>query len=234
MLYMLPWLSYAMTQEEAQQQLVEMVRKSSWYTKNDVYLEKINVLLKGGASFSMLDKYGRTPIFYAISEDSPEYIINNYPIDLAIYDNDGYTLYEYLLKESLILDIDSSYDVELSLKFMNFMEEHNAVYDINKILFDSIFYGRDRRNIFVGKTIPQIKQKLEKLSKRNQAWSNFLDPIISLINPATWLLSIVAIVIVAFYIFLFSCFFYIIWLVLSGRLFKILKYIKRETDKKDM
>jgi hypothetical protein len=75
--------------------------------------------------------------------------------------------------------------------------------------------------------MPLIKQILEKYAKRNK----LMEPWTFIFNPAIWLLLLLGFLGFIFGIFLITGFFFIIWLVLTGRWFKILSEIKRKTDK---
>jgi hypothetical protein len=162
MLCMLPWLAYSQNEQTPQEQLVSLMKN---YYHSDI--NNIQALLDAGASFDVKDEYGRTPIFYL---RAPEFdlaeLLEVYPIDLTVSDNDGYTVYEYLLKNTGVLGVYSGYDSKDCLKFMNLMKKQHAPYDTKKFLFTEKDYSKKQgkygnshwRNKYIGKTIPQIRR----------------------------------------------------------------------------
>jgi hypothetical protein len=173
MLCMLPWLVYSQNEQTPQEQLVYLMKN---YYHSDI--NNIQALLDAGASFDVKDKYGRTPIFYL---HSPLWylieLINKYSINLTIRDHDGYTVYEYLLRNSGILEFHSRYDSGYCLEFMNFMEQQYAPYNVNKMLFPGWNYKWEIK--YSGKTISQIRAIVEKRYQEDQVWWRKLEEWVS-------------------------------------------------------
>jgi hypothetical protein len=226
MLCMLPWLSYSQNQER----LIDTMLR---YDSNN----SLSYLLDHGASFDIRDNYGRTPIFYLNHpEDNLKKLLEIYSIDLTIIDNDGYTVYEYLLKENHFLDLYSKEIANNVVDFMNFMDQQHAPYDGNKILFTKKSLGKyDKwKNKYIGKNIFQIKKMVEQYRKYKFSLSN-LDNLLVSSNTVYGIYFIIIIIII--FVLLVSLFVVIavfLWLIFSGRWFRLLKRnirdIKEYTD----